>query len=153
VIQLPVKSKLFWIVVHPDLIVETKTARNLLPRAISLATAIEQWGNLGGLITGLLLDDTHLLKKSLKDSIAEPIRADLIPGFYDAKYAAMEAGALGFSISGSGPSVFAIATSQKQAIEIEARIKQIFLDTANIETDTYISSTNQEGAMVLEQSS
>lgn len=151
IIQLPFKNSLFWVVAHPQLTIHTKTARDLMPKTIPLATVIEQNGNLGALITGLSLGDHHIIAASLKDVIAEPIRAPLIPGFYDIKTAALEAGAIGFSISGSGPSVFAIATSLPLANQVAERIKQAFFQYAHVECETYISLINQEGAKVMEE--
>lgn len=153
IIQIPVKNPLYWVVVHPHIVIQTQTARYLLPENIPLSTATEQWGNIGGLITGFILGNDILVGKALKDVIAEPVRAALIPGFDEAKQAALTAGALGFSISGSGPSVFAITSSLEIATQVEASIKKAFSEVAKLNCDTYISRTNLEGALILEQSS
>lgn len=153
IIQLPFNNSLYWIVVHPQLIIHTKTAREILPKTIPLSTVIEQNGNLGALITGLSLGDHHIIAASLKDVIAEPARTPLIPGFFDARQAALDAGAIGFSISGSGPSVFAIASTLPIAKHISERIKQAFFQFAHVECETYISLVNQEGAKVMEDTS
>jgi homoserine kinase len=152
VIQLPYKDSFFWVVAHPHLVILTKQARKLLPANISLKTAIEQNGNLGALITGLALGNDALVRASLIDVIAEPVRAPLIKGFDAVKVAALEAGAIGFSISGSGPSVFAITTDKEIAEKVAASIKQAFKLSANVGCETYISGINPVGANIIEES-
>jgi homoserine kinase len=115
VVRIPAPAQLHCAVVRPHCEVSTKEARALLPTDIPLKTAITQWGNLAGLIAGLLKSDEGLIARSLHDAVAEPHRAALIPGFYAMKEAALNAGALGCSISGSGPSVFALTFSQECA--------------------------------------
>lgn len=151
IIQLPFQNNFFWVVVHPHVIIETKSAREKLPKNIPLATAVEQWGNVGALVAGLILGNAKILAKSFNDQIAEPVRAPLIPAFNEAKLAALQAGAIGFSISGSGPSVFAVTPSMAIAEQVALSIKQTFLKTANIESESYISRINQIGARKLER--
>ena len=91
-------------VVHPDIEILTKVAREILPQDVPLDNVTQQVGNLGGLICGLIQEDYELISRSIHDVIAEPRRQKLIPEFYRAKRDAMAAGALGFSISGAGPS-------------------------------------------------
>jgi homoserine kinase len=153
IIQLPIKNNFFWVVAHPHLIIETKKARDLLPAFIPLATTIKQSGNLAGLIVGLMQGNADFIQKSLIDYIAEPLRSALIPNFYAVKEAALAAGALGFSISGSGPSVFAVTTSLPIAEEVAKNIKHAFLSTENIICDIYISRINEQGTQIMEQSS
>jgi homoserine kinase len=152
IIQIPVKNPLFWIAAHPHVIVHTQTARDILPKQVALSTLVKQSGNLSGMILGLITGDDDLVGRSLHDVIIEPVRAVLIPGFENVKQAALTAGALAFSISGSGPSVFAIATSQSAAEKIAAEIKKSFFVDANLECDIYISPVNSEGATLLEKS-
>lgn len=150
IIQLPVKNSMFWIVAHPDHVIRTEMARGLLPQMISLSSSIEQSGNLGALIAGLITGDNELIGKAIIDKIAEPVRAPLIPAFNEVKQAALAAGALGFSISGSGPSVFAVAASQNVANQIADAIKETFSKVAEIRCDTYVSRINLKGAKMLE---
>lgn len=150
VIQLPIQHPFYWVAVHPHLIVHTKTARDLLPKTITLQQATEQWGNLGALVTGLITGNANILSRSFCDMIAEPVRAPLIPGFYEAKEAALNAGAIGFSISGSGPSVFAVTESKVAADVIGHAIQRAFRQAANVDSDVYVSETNMQGARVLE---
>src|SRR5437870_11058939 len=108
IISLPVPAGLTAVVVHPDLEIETARARALLGDTVRLADAIRQWANLGALVHGLHRADFALIARALEDTIAEPRRASLIPGLIAIKRAAAEAGALGCSLSGSGPSLFAL---------------------------------------------
>ena len=94
---IPVPENLFAAVVLPDLQILTVEARNILRKEIPMEDAITQWGNLGGMVAGLMQSDYELIGRSLQDVIAEPYRADLIPGFYEVKQAALNAGALGCS--------------------------------------------------------
>jgi homoserine kinase len=152
VVPVPVDRSLVWIVVHPHVVVMTRKARAVLPGHIPLSTAVHQWGNLGGLVLGLANGDRELIKRCVEDVIMEPVRAPLIPGFYDVKHAALEAGALGCSISGSGPSVFSIAPSMQKARSISAAMAEAFRQTAGIGSDVYISHTNMHGARVVARS-
>ena len=150
VISLPIRNALTWVVVHPHLIVETREARRILPRSIPLASAIRQWGNVGGLTAGLITGNTALIGKCIEDIIIEPLRARLIPGFHEVKQAALSSGAVACSISGSGPSMFAVATSMKSARSIANAMVRQFKKKAHVECDAYISRVNMSGATILE---
>ncbi len=149
VIPIPVDDSLVWIVVHPHVVVLTKKSRAILPQQIPLRTAVRQWGNVAGLVLGLASGDQNLISRSVEDVIMEPLRSRLIPGFNDVKEAALRAGALGCSISGSGPSVFSIAPSMRAARVIGARMVQAFLRAAGVSSDVFISRTNPNGARVV----
>lgn len=148
VIQIPVPEELWCAVINPDVIVLTKDAREILPVDIPVATSIRQSANVGGLMVGLLRGDYDLIGRSLIDYIAEPHRSKLIPGFYDMKNAAMEAGALGSSISGSGPSVFALCKGQETAEKAGAAMKAV-MDKLGIGAEVYVSKVNPDGPKVL----
>ena len=113
VVQLPVPAGLSCAVAHPHAELRTEDARRILKKEIRLADAIRQWGNLAALVAALYNGDLQLLGRSLQDVVAEPARSLLIPGFAAVKSAAMAAGALGCSISGSGPSVFALCATPR----------------------------------------
>ena len=100
VLKLHTPKELFVTVIHPQIEVKTSDARDILKSSIPLKSAIEQWGNLGGLIAGLYTEDYDLIGRSLKDVIIEPIRSILIPAFEMAKINSTKAGALGCGISG-----------------------------------------------------
>lgn len=148
VVKLPVPANLYATLIHPHVEVQTKDARNILPKQIQLSQAVTQWGNIAGLVAGLLMNDTNLMGRSMQDVIIEPARSVLIPGFDEVKKAAMDAGALGCSISGSGPSIFALSTSEEVARQIGLAMKKGF-DTIGIGNDVYISTVNQQGPRIL----
>ena len=115
IVRLPVPAGLACAVLHPALEVHTGTARALLGDTVALAAAVRQWANVGALVSALHSGDLALLSRALEDHVAEPKRAGLVPGFYAIKHAAVAAGALGCSLSGSGPSMFALARTLDEA--------------------------------------
>ena len=147
IIQLDVPSDLFATIVHPQVEVNTKDARSILEREIQLGKTIQQMGNVAGLVAGLLLKDYDLISRSLEDVMIEPIRSILIPQFSEVKAAALSSGALGCSISGSGPSLFALSkgreTAERVAIAMAAAFKE-----AEIESEAYVSGINQRGPVL-----
>ena len=150
VIKLPFPEDLFCAVIHPHVEILTEDSRRVLRRRIRMEDAITQWSNLGGLISGLYEKDYDRISSSLKDVIFEPIRSLLIPGFDQIKVAAMESGALGSSISGSGPSVFAL-TKGKQTADKVAKNMQAKLAELGLESDIYVSAINPKGPVVLDE--
>ena len=132
-------------VVHPHVQVLTKDAREILAPTVPLEAMVRQQSNLGGLIVGLYRGDLDLIRRSLVDHVVEPQRARLIPGFAEVKAAALAAGALGCSISGAGPSVFALCQNELTAEEAGAGMARAFA-AAGVECDVYQSAINPEGA-------
>ncbi len=149
VVQLPVPAGLACAVVHPHTELRTEDARRILKKEIRLSDAIRQWGNLAALVAALYNGDLALLGRSLQDVVAEPARSLLIPGFTAVKNAALTAGALGCSISGSGPSIFALCASADVAARVGAAMKAAF-DGAGLESDLYLSAVNTRGPRVVE---
>ena len=149
VIKLPAPDELFASVIHPQIEIKTKDARDILKKQIQLKNAIKQWGNVGGLISGLYTSDYDLIGRSMEDHIIEPIRSILIPGYDSVKAAAMDAGVLGCGISGSGPSVFALSRGLKIAEEAAQKMNEEF-KKIGIESDIYVSKVNNKGPIVLE---
>jgi homoserine kinase len=147
-INLPVPSKLNVIVVHPEVEVLTKNARAVLPDKFSLRQGIAQWSNTAALVAGLYTSDYELIGRSVTDFIAEPYRAGLIPGFENVKSAAIRNGALACSISGSGPSVFALTDDKNQSQKIADAMKKEFTKE-KIKSRIYISKVNTKGAILL----
>ena len=141
-------SELFFAIIHPDVKIDTKTARKILPEKIDLHRAIKQWGNIAGLTYGFSSNNTDLIKRSMTDYIVEPIRSKLIPGYFDIKDAAINAGALGCSISGSGPSVFALCEDKSIAKNVILKMEAI-LKNKSINFHSYVSSINNQGVEVL----
>jgi len=144
VVSLPTPSGLYASVVFPHVDVPTRDARQMIRTKVALKDAVIQWGNIAGLIAGLFMNDHDLIGRSMQDVLIEPTRAILIPEFYEMRRLALEAGALSFGISGSGPSVFAFATSKEQAANITSTI-QSHLTAAGIESNGYVSGINSDG--------
>jgi homoserine kinase len=119
-IQLPVPPELFVVLVRPDQRMRTADARAVLPREVPRAVALHQAAQVGAMVAALAAGDYELLGRAIDDRIAEPARAALLPGFAEAKAAALEAGALGSSISGSGPTAFALARGRERADRVAA---------------------------------
>jgi len=148
VVQLPVPPGLSCAVAHPHTEVRTEDARKVLKKEIRLADATRQWGNLAALVAALYNGDLGLLGRSLQDVVAEPARSVLIPGFAAVKAAALAAGALGCSISGSGPSVFALCGSRGASEAAGAAMVGAF-GAAGLGCDLFLSEVNRKGPVVL----
>ncbi len=140
--------ELFISVVHPQIEVKTSDARQILKEDISLKKAIKQWGNIAGLVAGLMQKDYELIGRSLEDVIIEPVRSILIPAFDEVKAKCIEAGALGGGISGSGPSIFMLNKDQETALIVEDIMKNIYT-RVGIEFKTYVTKLNTKGITTL----
>ena len=149
VIKLPTPKRLYATIIHPHIEVKTKDARNILRKEVKLKDAVTQWGNLAGLITGIMKEDYDLIGRSLEDVIVEPIRSLLIPGFDKVKQKALNAGALGCSISGSGPSIFALSTDKAIAGQIGHAMTKVF-DELNVQSEVYISKVSDQGPRIID---
>jgi len=148
VIRLPVPQGLTAVVVHPDLEIETAKARALLGDTVPLSDAVRQWANLGALVDGLHRGDFAQISRALEDTIAEPRRAILVPGLAMIKRAAIEAGALGCSLSGSGPSLFALCASAGDAEAVADAMTSAVRAHIGGEPHTYVSPISLRGAHV-----
>lgn len=146
--RLHIPKGLYATVIYPHVKVLTKDARDVLSDTVSLKQSITQTGNIAGLVVGLYNSDFDLISRSLQDVIIEPQRAQLIPGFYNVKEAALNAGALGCSISGAGPSIFALSANSLIAENVGEAMKGIF-NNLKIKNDLFISTINQEGAILM----
>lgn len=144
IIPIPTPSELYATVIHPQIEIKTSDSRKILKTTISMQQGIRQWGNLGGLIAGLFRNDYDLISRSLEDHIVEPIRSILIPAFDDIKANALEAGALGSGISGSGPSIFALSKGEAIAQKVAASMKETY-QNIGIDFDIHISKVNSQG--------
>jgi homoserine kinase len=145
--RIPVPADVRCVLVHPALYVETREARRILKPACPLEDVVWQTANLSGFITGCFLDDIGLIRASLEDVLIEPQRRVLIRGFDAVKSAAREHGALGCSISGSGPSVFAWTLSD-DATRVRDAMVQAFAG-AGVAAQAWISSIEPRGAHLL----
>jgi len=144
IISIHTPSKLYATVIHPQIEVKTSDAREILKTNIPLKDAIKQWGNVGGLISGLYTEDYELIGRSLEDYIIEPIRSILIPAFDAVKQKSLNAGALGCGISGSGPSIFALSKGEETALKVAEAMKSVY-EKVGIEYDIHVSKVNKQG--------
>ncbi|MFL0684500.1 homoserine kinase [Algoriphagus aquaeductus] len=149
VIKLHVPDGLHCTLLHPHFELKTSDSRSVLRDSVSLKHSTIQSGNVAGLIAGLFQEDFELIGRSLRDVIAEPYRATLIPGFYEVKEAVKAAGALGMGISGSGPTLFALSKGEQTVQSIIDAAQQVY-DSIGLGVDTYHSAINTQGAFVLE---
>jgi len=148
ILQIPTPTELYATLIHPQIEIKTSDAREILPKKVSLRDATAQWANVGSLIHALHTSDYKLIHRSLQDIIVEPFRKQLIPHFDDVKFAAMEAGALGCAISGSGPSIFALSKGKEVAENVEKAMQSIYSKT-DIEYNTFVSAISTEGIKIL----
>ncbi|MFY7815324.1 MAG: homoserine kinase, partial [Chryseobacterium taeanense] len=135
--------------VHPQVEVKTSDARQILKKNILLKDAIEQWGNIAGLVAGIQKNDFQLIGRSLNDVIVEPIRSILIPKFNEIKEKSLESGALGGGISGSGPSIFMLSEKEEISQKIAEMMKSVY-DEIDIESFVYVSKINPSGIKIIE---
>jgi homoserine kinase len=150
IVRLPVPAGLACAVLHPRIEIETGAARKLLGDQVLLRDATRQWANVGGLVAALYSNDLELLSRSLVDTIAEPKRAALVPGFAAVKAAATAAGALGASLSGSGPSIFALAASMEIAQVAGAAMQRAFDAASSAGSDLWVCPVGRQGARVIQ---
>lgn len=148
IVRLPVPPALTAVVVHPELEIETAKARALLGSTVLLGDAIRQWANLGAFVDAMHRGDLALLARSLEDTIAEPRRAALVPGLAAIKKAAADAGALGCSLSGSGPSLFALCDGREAADRVARAMTDAVLTHIGGHPQTYVSAIAAQGARI-----
>jgi homoserine kinase len=120
----------------------------ILKKQIPLKKAIEQWGNVAGLVTGILTSDYPLIGRSMHDVIIEPVRSILIPMFDEVKSSVMKAGALGCGISGSGPSIFTFSQGEKNARNVQEQMKNIY-KKLGVGFDIHVSKINKQGTQII----
>ena len=148
IIKIESPSELFATVIHPQIELKTSEMRAVLQPMIPLKSAILQWGNLGGLIAGFYTSDYELISRSLHDEIVEPLRGPFIPKFDVIKKTALENGALGSGISGSGPSIFALSKGIETANRIGKAMFVVYEDM-NIPFEIHVSKVNPEGVKII----
>lgn len=146
--HLPVPPSLHVAVVHPEIEILTRDARAVLSDSVPLKTVIQQTGSLASFITALYTADLPLLGRSLRDHIIEPQRKRLIPNFDAVQAAAMERGALGCSISGAGPSMFALCDSGYLAQAVGQAMQSVFRENST-ESQLFVSPINQRGVEII----
>lgn len=137
---------LFVTVIHPNIEIKTSYAREILPKEVSLKSAIRQWSDVGSLIAGLQKSDYDLISRSLQDFIIEPVRKSLIPHFDDLKNGSLQVGALGGGISGAGPSVFMFSKDLETAQSVKNVMNEVYQKT-EIDFNIYVSEINKQGVI------
>ncbi len=149
--SIPIHEKFVFTIIHPNLIINTKDARKVLPDTVSLATMTRQISQASCLIFGLMQGNESIISKYLYDDVVTTPRSKLIAHFSDVRQAALNSGASGVGISGSGPSLFAISTSQTKAQNAAIAMQSVF-SSNNIFSRYYTSKVDKKGAHIIESS-
>ena len=147
VVQLPVPAGLRIVLAHPSQRLRTSEARGVLPASIPRAIALHQMAQVGAIVAACHAGDLALLGRAIDDRIAEPARAALLPGFLDAKRAAMTAGALGASISGAGPTAFALVDGDAAGEHVASAMREAY-ERAGVECSARVTQVDPNGAVV-----
>jgi homoserine kinase len=148
-VTLPVPSGLSCALLHPHVEVKTSDARAMLGDTVALAAGVRQWANVGALVAALYQNDLALLSRALEDHVAEPKRAPLVPGIYQVKQAAQATGALGCSLSGAGPSMFALCASRRDAEAAGAAMRDAYRAATGRDADLWVSPVGAGGARIV----
>jgi homoserine kinase len=146
--HIPYPEDLWCAVVHPGLEIKTAESRKLIPGTVPLKTALQQCGNLAGLVAGLATADYGLIGRSVEDHFAEPYRIHQLPDFMKLREASLEAGSLGTGLSGSGPSVFSLCRGQEMAEAVGSIMNRHF-SHRNIASRTYVSRISPDGCRII----
>ena len=147
IISIPVPNELYCVILHPQIEIKTADARNILSKQVDLKVAAMQWGNVAGIVAGFYTSDYELISRSIVDHIIEPQRAQLIQGYYGLKQSALDAGALGCNISGSGPSVFALARGINSAEKVKIAMEMQY-SKEKIGFNSYLSKIISKGIII-----
>jgi homoserine kinase len=144
-VRLPVPESVVVAVVTPKMELSTRAARAALPTDVPLASLVRNTANVAALVGACYSGDLALLGRSLNDAVATPARAPLIPGCSAVIEAALDAGALGSSISGAGPSIFALCRSERSADEVAAAMVAAFA-AVGLDASAIVSPADCPGA-------
>ena len=148
IIPIPTPNDVACVLVHPDLEIQTRDARGVVPDEIPMSIAVRQSAHLGAFVAACYRNDHALLRRSLRDVMIEPYRAALVPGFSDVKAAAMDAGAYGCTLAGAGPSVFAWC-AEGDAPEVRTAMRSAF-ESNGTDAEGWISPVDAPGARLVE---
>jgi homoserine kinase len=149
-VQLPVPDELRVVLARPDQRLRTAQARSVLPDSVPRSVAMHQAAQVGALVAALGSSNYELLGRAIDDRIAEPVRSRLLPGFTEAKAAALAAGALGCSISGSGPAVFALVRGTETGQDVARAMAKAY-DDRGIENEVRVAQIDRAGARILDE--
>jgi homoserine kinase len=148
VVRLPVPAGLSLVLAKPDRSLRTREGRALLPGMVTREIALHQAAQVAAIVAAAASGDLALLGRAIDDRIAEPARAPALPGFLAAKAAALEAGALGCSISGSGPTAFAVVSDEASGRQVAQAMTQAY-QAAGIGCTTRLVHPDLAGARAL----
>lgn len=148
VVPIPVPPRIRCALVRPERVLPTKEARACLPETIPLSDSVRQTAHLGAFVAGCYRNDLSLIGRALRDLIVEPYRAALVPGFEDVQSAALNAGALGCSLSGAGPTLFAWSNGPGDAKRVRDAMVDAFAQH-DLPTDAWTSDIPTEGARIV----
>jgi len=146
-VLLPVPAALRVVLVRPEQQLRTADGRAVLPAEVSRAVALHQAAQVAAIVAGLASGDLALVGRAIDDRIAEPARAPLLPGFAAAKAAALAAGALGCSISGSGPTAFALVADEDAGAQVARAMAKAYAE-AGLECTARVAAVDRTGARV-----
>jgi len=149
IIRVKCSDELYCTIAHPHIQLNTSDARRILKHDIPINDAIRQSANAAAFMIGMIKEDFDLMGRSMCDLLAEPKRTQLIPGFEETRQAALDNGAIGCGISGSGPSVFALCKGELIAGLVSEVMKKAFYE-AGLNSDTFVSQLNAPGASILQ---
>ena len=144
VFQVHYPAALQVLIIYPHIKISTAQARAMLGTTLELSKAREQWGNVAGLVSGLIMENWDLISRSMVDVVAEPVRKALIPNYDKVKEIALRHGAVGFNISGSGPAMFGFF--EGDVPEQVIRVIQELYQREYIQCDVFTSPINESGA-------
>ena len=146
--QIPVPPMVRAVIVHPHMFLSTRQARAILKGSVEMKDFVWQTANLAGFISGCYTNDLDMIRESFEDVVIEPQRAALIPGFNEARRAAISAGALGCSISGAGPTMFAWCLEAHALAVREALVVEF--GHHDMQTDHWITAIEPTGARIID---
>ena len=148
VLSIPYPEDLTVVIVHPLIEIKTQEAKHMLGRNMSISNAVIQFGNIAGLVTGLIQQDYDIIGRSMVDVLAEPKRSKLIPKYDQVKQAMLDSGAIGCNIAGSGPAIFGFCQGRENAEKVLVEAKKVY-NNADLAVNYYISEINPEGVKVI----
>jgi homoserine kinase len=146
IVRLPVPAALRFVIAQPSQRLATSASRGVLPATVSRAVAQHQMAQVGAMVAACFTGDLALFGRSIDDRIAEPVRSALLPGFVEARAAALGAGALGASISGAGPSAFAVVDDEEAGLRVGQAMVEAY-GRAGVECTIRITTVDREGAI------
>jgi homoserine kinase len=147
-VQVPVPDELFVVIARPEQQLRTADSRSVLPVMVSREVALHQAAQVGAMVAALASGNYALLGRAIDDRIAEPLRAPLLPGFLQAKQAALAAGALGSSISGGGPTAFAFVRGPEAGAKVAAAMEGAYRK-CGYQSDVRVAEIDREGARLV----